>query len=419
MYHCGLLQFLRVLVNPEGLHVVVHFMKVRYLDGLSSVEHSADLDIGVSGLRIHYVDALGSLQEVYWAAGTLAPSLVEYGKPVLLRRKGQLTPYVRFDTDVDFNRVVVAYPNQPLVLGRQVANQFTNSGQTGRIVALVGLAMVVIALVGYVIVDNFGQMATAVLPISWDIKAGKTIYNQMESQGQITPNTQASAIAQRFFEEAGFKSRFPIVIHVDKTQVVNAFALPGGQIILNEGLIGRASKPEELAGVLAHEMGHVERRHTFQHLARTGVVYFAVSVLAGDLSGILAVLVENGSAIFNLTYNRKMEEEADDFAVNQLLRHEIDPEGLPSFFKILEEEEEESGADKIPQLFKTHPATPERIANIEASIPNDYDVDDERHEKLEALFTQLQGLVGNEETEVDDDSTDEGEGIHIEVEEVE
>lgn len=367
-------------------------MKVRYLDGVTSAEHLADLEIGHTGLRVHYVGSDGSLQEVYWPSETLLPTHLVAGRPVYLKRAGLTGDSIRFETAEEFARVAAAYPRSSLYAGGRNANQFTDGRQTSRIITVVALAFVAVLLVAYLVIESFGTLVTLVLPKSWDEKAGQALYQSLQ-KGQVKEDDKASKAAQKFFEATGFKSEYPIRIHVDRTKEVNAFALPGGQIIVNQGLIDKVKTPDELAGVLAHELGHVEKRHTFQQLARTGVLYILVSALVGDVSGIVAVVVDNGQAIFGLTYNRRMEEEADAFAVQQMLDQGLDPKGIARFFKVLEQEEKEHGNDAVPDILRTHPATPERIADIKAEIPARYTVDAEREKRLEDALKALQGLT--------------------------
>jgi Zn-dependent protease with chaperone function len=367
-------------------------MNVRYVDGQTSAEHTAEVEITPLGLRIHYVDTQGSLQEVFWSADDLAPAVVQPGRPVFLRRKGQLAPHVRFERPEDFARVTAAYPRRHLIVGKQATNQFSSTPSAKRIIILVLAGLLVVGLIGYAGLEVLGRVVVNLAPTSWDEQVGQTLYEQLVTQGQVSENTQASEVAQRFFEEAGFESKFNVRIHVDRTAVVNAYALPGGQIIVNEGLISNTQTADELAGVLAHELGHVEKRHTFQHLARMGVLYVAVSAALGDVNGILTVIAQNGQAIFGLTYSRKMETEADQFALNLLLKEEIKPTGLISFFTFLEKEEKANKL-QVPQLLRTHPATPERIANIRELIPAKYQVDAEREETLTGTWSELKGVL--------------------------
>lgn len=371
-------------------------MKVRYLDGVTSAEHLADLEVGHGGLRIHYVGRDGSLLEVYWTAESLQPTSLVTGRPVYLKRSGTVGDSIRFETAEEFARIAAAYPRVNLYAGRRSADQFTDGRQTGRIITVVALAFAAALLVAYLVVESFGQLVTLVLPKSWDEQAGKALYQSLE-QNQLKEDTAASKVAQRFFEATGFTSDYPIHIHVDRSEDVNAFALPGGQIIVNQGLIDRVKTPDELAGVLAHELGHVEKRHTFQQLARTGVVYVLVSALVGDVSGIVAVVVSSGKEIFGLTYNRRMEEEADAFAVEQMLGRHLDPKGIVRFFKVLEREEKKHGYDGIPDILRTHPATPERIADIQNSIPERYALDAPREQRLADALKALKAATSGPE----------------------
>jgi predicted Zn-dependent protease len=95
----------------------------------------------------------------------------------------------------------------------------------------------------------------------------------------------------------------------------NAFALPGGKIFLLDGLIQKADSPDEIAGVLAHELGHVKHRDHLRQLIQTGGTSFLFGLLFGDVSGAGAVIFASRT-LLNASYSREAEQNADGFAVD-------------------------------------------------------------------------------------------------------
>jgi len=159
--------------------------------------------------------------------------------------------------------------------------------------------------------------------------------------------------------------------YVVNTDAVNAFAIPGGFIYVNRGLIERTRSLSELAGVLAHEIGHVEERHGVEQLERMQRANIGLSlgyILLGRAPGGLErVAIDVGGAAVFASYSRAAEREADAVAVPMLVAAGIDPRGLTSFFQLLMEEQRRRPAG-VAQWFATHPLTEDRIAATQAQI---------------------------------------------------
>jgi beta-barrel assembly-enhancing protease len=169
-------------------------------------------------------------------------------------------------------------------------------------------------------------------------------------------------------------SPFEFRFYVVEDESLNAFAIPGGAMYVNTGLLLNVKNAAELAGVLSHEMGHVTARHVAQMANRgrnTGFVanifYILVAILtgnpylanAGGLAGSVA-----GSAYMN-TYTRDAEREADGLAVETMVHAGWNPEGMVTMFETLQAE---SGGFDGPQFLSSHPATEERIENVQRDI---------------------------------------------------
>ena len=152
---------------------------------------------------------------------------------------------------------------------------------------------------------------------------------------------------------------------------INAFAVPGGFIYVNRGLIDRTQNLSQLAGVLGHEIGHVVRRHSVEQMekaqgANIGLVLGCtlINVCGGDLAQ--AAINVGGSALF-AKFGRDDEREADRDAVASVVRAGIHPKGIPEMFQILlAERDRNRGA--VEGWFSTHPGEEERVRETQAII---------------------------------------------------
>ncbi|MCA1370880.1 M48 family metallopeptidase [Bradyrhizobium sp. BRP14] len=138
----------------------------------------------------------------------------------------------------------------------------------------------------------------------------------------------------------------------------NAFALPDGTLILTDELVELAGNDTEMiVGVLAHEIGHVEHKHSLRQIYRAAGVAALIMLIAGDIgSGAEDILVEGGG-LLALSYSRSAEAEADRHSVELMMKAGLDPAAIARFFELLETKLEDRSETSI---FSTHPGTPER-----------------------------------------------------------
>ncbi len=156
----------------------------------------------------------------------------------------------------------------------------------------------------------------------------------------------------------------PLQVTVVDEGAVNAVAAPGGRIVIFSGLIDEATSGDEVAGVLAHELGHVMERHAIQGLAQRLTFRFILGAVLGDATVISGTLADVGTAAAVLSYSREMETRADELAVTTLNRAGISGAGLATFFK---RHLEESADTESPRWLSSHPLHQERVTAIEAA----------------------------------------------------
>jgi beta-barrel assembly-enhancing protease len=152
---------------------------------------------------------------------------------------------------------------------------------------------------------------------------------------------------------------------------VNAFAIPGGHVFVNRGLIERADQFSELAGVLGHEIAHVTERHGIEQLEKQQkaglVVTLVYWVLGRDPGALEQVAIQGGGAALFAKYGRDAEREADQRAVHTLAASGYDPEGMATFFEDLLREQARRPT-VVDQWFSTHPTSEERVRNARVMI---------------------------------------------------
>jgi predicted Zn-dependent protease len=192
-------------------------------------------------------------------------------------------------------------------------------------------------------------------------RLGDMAFAQMRPQLKLVEQGPAldmvSGIGRRL--TAGSRYRYQWFVAQDKQ--VNAFAMPGGYVVVFSGLIEQARTPEEIAGVLAHEVQHVELRHSLKNLLH-GLGWRAVLSLAlGDFAG--GVWANMADQLGSLKFGRDLEREADMQGLAALKRAGIAPEGMASFFEIMAKQD---GGEIA--LLSSHPTSDERLASIRAAI---------------------------------------------------
>jgi predicted Zn-dependent protease len=152
---------------------------------------------------------------------------------------------------------------------------------------------------------------------------------------------------------------------------INAFALPGGHVYVNRGLIEQTDRLDELAGTLGHEIGHVVERHSvkqMQHSRYTNIwVAIFCSVTNACDNGLTQIVINVGSSAYMARYSRIDEAEADSEAVENVLHAGIDPRGIPSLFEKLLRERENQPV-RVEQWFSDHPLEETRIAATRRAI---------------------------------------------------
>lgn len=222
-----------------------------------------------------------------------------------------------------------------------------------------GLGAVAVVWGLYAALPAIARPIARAIPLEWEEKVGDNMAQSALKGMHRCPAGEGLPALNGLVAElvAANKLERRFTLHVVQDKLVNAFAMPGGHIVLLSGLIEDAQSPDELAAVVAHEMSHIIERHASERLVRAAGVGLLFTWLTGDPSSIIAGA---GGMMVNLSYSRGDEAEADARAVALLERSGLGTGGLGSFFLRLGEHQ---GKDSmVPELLSTHPRSTERAA---------------------------------------------------------
>jgi predicted Zn-dependent protease len=210
------------------------------------------------------------------------------------------------------------------------------------------------------------ERLTPLIPISVERRLGTAVDNQIKFVfGEKVCNAPKGVAALDRLVKRLRASRPEIEVDVAvlESKVPNAIALPGGRVYLFSRLLDRAESVDEIAGVLAHEIGHVANRDGLRKLIHTGGASYLLGLLFGDVTG-GATIVLVGQVLIESAYSREAEAAADGFASGTMLALGRSPKPLGLLLKRIDGNE--SG---IPAFLSTHPVTDQRLEFLERQVP--------------------------------------------------
>ncbi len=203
--------------------------------------------------------------------------------------------------------------------------------------------------------DRFSQWAADKISVEQEIRLGELAFRQMSARLKLLPEgTLADEAVERIGVRVTAGSVYPYHFHVARDPAVNAYALPGGRVVVNTGLLMAADDADEVAGVLAHEASHVERRHALRKLIHGLGLRAVMAVALGDYDG--GIWDDMADRLVELSYSRDLEREADLEGLSMLRDAGLPAEGMARFFEKMAQREE-GGID----LLSSHPASEERL----------------------------------------------------------
>lgn len=250
-----------------------------------------------------------------------------------------------------------------------------------RCVTLGILGLIIAAVAGLWFAKNPMVKAVASkVPAEWEQKLGDTAFAQVSLGSKLITDDavkkQLELLAAPLLAVVP-QDRYQFKLHIIEDPSLNAFALPGGNVAFHTGLLLAADTPEEVLGVLAHELSHVTEQHGMRGIVEGLGLYALVTTFFGDASGLAAILANNAPFLLTQKFSRDHEREADEQGFRFLEAAKLNPRGLITFFEKMRREEEKL-KEKLPggealdalSFLSTHPATAERMARLEQLLAN-------------------------------------------------
>ncbi len=332
-----------------------------FLDGESPIVHRVEISVDDSGSDAWLVIALPGKKPVRWAMADLRAVRDQAAKDmIVLARTGN-----------KLARLLVNDPEAVRILSARapMIKRGPEAPGKGRLFGWAVGAIASVALIILVLVPLMADQLAELLPPAGERALGDSTFEQirtMLSDNALLPvevceEPEGLAALAKMTDRLSPGTELPndLTVHVLDHDLINAFALPGGQVILFRGLIDAAEAPEEVAAVLAHEIGHVVARDPARIALRTAGSVGVLGLLFGDFAGGAAVLFMT-ERLIQASYSREAESNADIFALELLDQAGLPPAALATMFERFREVGGEAGG--LISHFSSHPALGDRIA---------------------------------------------------------
>jgi len=329
----------------------------QFFDGETAKRHEVSLEAGAAGLRI----SGDTVKNMTWAYdGLKTSSKIIHGQDLRLGHVDYPTARLIIPAGRDSDRVIERAPHL-------TAGAFS-AGRVFRGIGWVAATLLVVIGLLYGLLNLAPRSLAGLIPREWGERIGKQTEQTVVKTARLCTDKAGQRALLKLAGKVASGSPSPpdFSVRVYDMKLMNAFAVTGGRLVLTRGLIETAQSPGEVAGVLAHELGHIAHRHPEAALVRVMGMQLLIAVVTGgggnDTLGNLA-----GFATL-MSYSREAEREADSFADSILKNAKIDSSGLIDFFKRVKKIEDKlisnETAKSLFSMLSTHPGTQDRIAKL-------------------------------------------------------
>jgi predicted Zn-dependent protease len=230
------------------------------------------------------------------------------------------------------------------------------------------ICVVCIWLAGFIVAGMVRSLAHKVPP-QWDERYGAGIIAQMQEEGTFLADSNAVVRLEQMV--APLMQVLPPVpngyhFHIAEDEEANAFALPGGHIVVNTGLLKLADRPEQVVGVIAHEVAHVTERHMYRAQISSAGPLLVCAVFMGGKGGPMGLITSGTALMAGAGFSQEFENEADNVGWSFLVAAKIDPRGMIEMFQRFKADEDAVDGLRLPNALSTHPTLDRRIKRLNA-----------------------------------------------------
>ncbi len=326
---------------------------VQYFDGISSKHYQAKITLYNSYWQLS-LEENGAI--IIWNCNQI--SIQTINTAVVVCNYGSFPKQSITSTNTHFIQAIQHQFNtikntQPIGLSTRL---------NGKKVVLLLSAVVGLAVAIYLVVIPFvtGFLAEK-LPYTYQQKMGEQMFNSIIDPKTI--NKKATLKVNEFVQNINFGNEHPINVTVVNDKELNAFAMPGGHIVVYSKMIEATPNYPAFAALLAHEIAHEKNKHVVKSIGRNIAGYLFISLLLNDVNGVSSVLINNAQNLSSLKYSRSLEQEADDDGLAILKENAIPQIGFVDLFKVLQDS---SKMEMEITLLSSHPLTKKRLAHAKA-----------------------------------------------------
>ncbi len=288
---------------------------------------------------------------------TKQASIVEADRRLFIFFNKGRAPYLSVDAD---------HPSYPDLKKAIQPDRKTWFGKFFRLKwpALVAILLIIFIGVYFIMARVIPAAALKIISVQQEAEIGNSFYRSLMASEKI--DTTATRIANDFAGQLHLSDKYQITITVIKEKELNAYALPGGHIVLYSGILKVIDDPDMLVALLGHEASHINERHSLQSILSSMSMSLLRSMVLSGFGDIGSVVLEHAGMLEQLRYSRKLEREADREGMELMMRNRINPVGMKKLMLQLQ------AADRdLPGIFSfisTHPMSEERIKTAEAFI---------------------------------------------------
>ena len=198
--------------------------------------------------------------------------------------------------------------------------------------------------------DNF--------PRDYEITLGNQLKQEFLAAESV--DTSKSRMLTGFADKIDFESVYPLTFTVVNSSTVNAFALPGGHVVVYSGILERMKTADELAALLSHEVSHIEKRHSTRSLFRSLSGTLLLTLIFGDAGVIAGAVAQQAEQLRSLSYSRDLESEADREGLLILRKNAIDQKGMQDLLRNISL----NNGVNIPEILSSHPVPESRLKDV-------------------------------------------------------
>jgi Zn-dependent protease with chaperone function len=343
-----------------------------YFDGRTSKRHAVRVSRVAEGLLVRG-ESVGQL--LWTHAEMRRPIRIAPDEPARYERGGEI-PEVLVISDPSF------LPAKRSVFGSRGPDGERRTSGVGRLILPALAVLTGLVLLYLWAVPRMAAVVAERVPLEWEEALGRGVVAAFTSGQRVCEepariNALNAMVATLTADGRGGRYTYRVTVVDDS--IVNALAAPGGEIVLFTGLLAQAASPDELAGVLAHEIQHVVQQHGAKGILRQIPLQLMVMIVSGG-EGIATNATQLAARVGGLRYQRGDEVEADQEGMRLLQSARVDPEGMIDFFRKLSAEGRDGPV--VLNYLSTHPNSEARMTALSAMANN------ARYEPVEIVSPQ-------------------------------